>query len=103
MISGPAKPLAGRRILITRAREKERSFGTLLEELGAEAVQIPLVRIEDPESWRELEEALARLENYQRIVFTSATAVHRFFARLRSAGVSLPAALAITKIGRAHV
>jgi len=97
----PARPLAGRRILVTRAEEKGGRFARLLQEQGAEVLQIPLIRFEDPDSWEPLREALSQVQRFHRILFTSATAVDRFFERLRAfAGDSkLPAALSVAAVG----
>ena len=101
MSETPRKPLAGRRILVTRAEEKGSRFGRLLEERGAEVLQVPLIRLEDPGSWEPLDSALARIATFQHLLFTSANAVDRFFERFRRQGMAakLPDALRITAVG----
>jgi uroporphyrinogen III methyltransferase/synthase len=93
------RPLAGRRILVTRAEEKGNRFGRLLEERGAEVLQVPLIRLEDPDSWEPLDSALTRLASFHHLLFTSANAVDRFFERLRRQGGNLPDTLSITAVG----
>jgi len=95
------RPLAGRRILVTRAEEKGNRFARLLEERGAEVLQVPLIRLEDPDSWEPLDSALTRLASFHHLLFTSANAVDRFFERLRRQGAAgnLPDTLSITAVG----
>ncbi len=93
--------LSGRRILVTRAEDRGSRFGRLLEERGAEVLQIPLIRLEDPASWEALDSALARITSFQHRLFTSANAVDRFFERFRNRAApgSLPEGLHITVVG----
>jgi len=80
------RPLFGKRILVTRAREQAGSFTQLLEEAGAEVVEFPTIVILPPEEWAPLDQAIARLREYQWLVFTSANGVRFFWERLRRAG-----------------
>jgi len=95
------RPLSGRRILVTRAEEKGSRFGRLLEELGAEVLQVPLIRLEDPDSWEPLDAALARIASFEHLLFTSATAADRFFERFRRQATpgEFPETLRITVVG----
>jgi len=72
------KPLFGRRILITRAREQASAFAQTLEAAGAEVVEFPTIRIVPPDSWEPLDAAIRRLREYRWAIFTSANGV-RFF------------------------
>lgn len=96
-----SKPLSGRRILVTRAQESGSRFGRLLEERGADVLQVPLIRFEDPDSWEPLDSALARITSFQHLLFTSANAVDRFFERFRRQATTgrLPDTLRITVVG----
>ena len=80
------KPLFGKRILVTRAREQASAFGQRLEAAGAEVVEFPAIQIEPPESWEPLDAAVARIREYQWVIFTSANGVRHFWDRLRHAG-----------------
>jgi uroporphyrinogen-III synthase len=73
-------PLAGRRIVITRAEQDARKLAARLEGLGAHSIVLPSIRIEfaDPES---LDAALAHLSDYQWIIFTSRYAVDAVLRR----------------------
>ncbi|MBI4574147.1 MAG: uroporphyrinogen-III C-methyltransferase [candidate division NC10 bacterium] len=79
-------PLSGRRILITRAREQASGFAAVLEAAGAEVVEFPTIGIAPPESWAPLDAAVARLREYQWVIFTSRNGVRFFWERLQAAG-----------------
>jgi uroporphyrinogen III methyltransferase/synthase len=76
------RPLFGRRIVVTRSTEQSGEFLEMLEDLGAEAIPAPTVRILPPEDSRPLENACAEAGTYDWIVFTSANAVDYFMKRL---------------------
>jgi uroporphyrinogen III methyltransferase/synthase len=78
------RPLFGKRILITRAREQASDFVELLEAQGAEVVQLPLIEFAPPDTWKPLDRAIERLETYRWIIFTSANGVAAFFLRLQT-------------------
>ncbi|MCI0372228.1 MAG: uroporphyrinogen-III synthase, partial [candidate division NC10 bacterium] len=81
------KPLFGKTVVVTRAREQAGTFTRLLEEAGAEVLEAPAIAFEPPASWALLDEALARLDRYAWVVFTSANSVRAFAARLVARGV----------------
>lgn len=74
-----ARPLFGRRILVTRSREQASDLVAQLEALGAEAIEFPVIRIE-PLAWEE------DVAGYDWLIFTSANGVISFFDRLRALG-----------------
>ena len=55
-----ARPLFGRRVLVTRSREQAGELVELLEAHGAEAIEAPLINIVPPEDYGPLDEACAR-------------------------------------------
>jgi uroporphyrinogen III methyltransferase / synthase len=79
-----AKPLLGKKILITRPRERASRFVELLREYGAEPIEVPTIQIVPPTSWEPLDRALAAIHTYQWLVFTSVTAVQAFFGRFEA-------------------
>ncbi len=79
-------PLAGRVILVTRAREQARLFAALLEEAGGRVLLVPTIVIEPPESWAPLDEALGRAREYQWAVFTSVNGVQMVRRRIEGGG-----------------
>ena len=73
-----ARPLFGRRVLVTRPHEQAVELVDRLTLLGADAIEAPLIRIEPPEDLGPLHEAAATPDAFDWIVFTSANAVDAF-------------------------
>jgi uroporphyrinogen III methyltransferase / synthase len=80
------KPLFGRRIVVTRAREQASALTERLQTEGAEVLEFPAIEIVPPESWEPLDAAVRRIGEYRWIVFTSANGVRFFWERLRAGG-----------------
>ena len=79
--------LAGKRIIVTRAREQASEFAALLRERGAEPIEFPLISIIPPQDgYMALDDAIIRAGTYDWICFASAPAVHAFCDRLTAAG-----------------
>jgi hydroxymethylbilane synthase len=85
----PERHLAGRTIVITRSEDRNDSFHRSLEELGARVISVPTIRFEPPPDPRPLDEALADLDRFRWIIFTSATGVHFFFQAVRKRGIPI--------------
>lgn len=81
------RPLFGKRILVTRAREQAGEFSGLLAGYGAEPVECPTLRLVPPESWQELDQAVADLPRFHWVMFTSVNGVRPFMDRLRRKGL----------------
>ncbi|MFV0318005.1 MAG: uroporphyrinogen-III C-methyltransferase [Microthrixaceae bacterium] len=80
-----AKPLFGRRVVVTRAREQASYLAERLGDLGAEVVLAPTIAIEDPSDGGEaLGACVERLAvaRPEWVVFSSANAVDRFVGAL---------------------
>jgi uroporphyrinogen III methyltransferase/synthase len=69
------RPLFGRRVVVTRAREQASGLRARLTELGAEVVELPSIEV------RPLEFELPDLAAYTWVVLTSANGVDAFFTR----------------------
>lgn len=82
-----AKPLARRRIMVTRAMEQSRALTARLEELGAKVIALPTIAFEEPRDVGPLDDAIAVLPTFHWLLFTSANAAHFFARRCRSLGV----------------
>ena len=82
--------LAGRKILITRAREQSGDFANQLKKMGAEVIEFPTIEIIPPTTWMELDRAIDQLNSYDWIIFTSTNGVNFFFERLREKGKDDP-------------
>lgn len=83
-----ARPLAGRRIAITRPREQADDLAQRLEALGAHVLMLPAIRIAPIEDSAPLDAAIARLSEYDWLVFTSVNGVRAFGERLAATGHS---------------
>ncbi|MCL1891162.1 MAG: uroporphyrinogen-III C-methyltransferase [Coriobacteriia bacterium] len=78
------KPLFGKSIVVTRSRAQASDLVDKLAELGAETLEFPTIRIKEPSSWTEADAAIAAIESYDWIVFTSTNGVDGFFDRLKT-------------------
>lgn len=99
-----ARPLAGRRILVTRPGKGAARMGETLEGLGARAVIAPTIRICGPEDWAPLDAAIREIQAYDWVIFTSANSPKYLAKRLKSLGVgpeALPAKTPLLAIGPA--
>ncbi|UCG10791.1 MAG: uroporphyrinogen-III C-methyltransferase [Dehalococcoidia bacterium] len=76
------RPLFGKRILVTRARHQASTLSRLLSARGAQPVELPAIEIELVSDTKELDWAIAKLDQYQWLIFTSANGVAAFFDRL---------------------
>lgn len=81
------RPLFGRKIVITRAREQASDFKAALEELGATCIEFPTISIAPPPSWAPLDSAVRSLAGYDWVIFTSVNGVRFFMQRLIEAGL----------------
>lgn len=94
-----SRPLEGRRILLTRARQDNEPLRNRLELLGATVVEMPTIEILPPEDLGPLETALQALDRYQWVCFTSRNAVRAVGEMLERAAVPLPASLRVGAVG----
>jgi uroporphyrinogen III methyltransferase/synthase len=81
--------LAGKRILVTRAKHQARELITRIEELGGQAIFIPLIRIDLPRDLRELDQTIVKLGQFDWMIFTSVNGVSFFFKRLQELNIDL--------------
>ncbi|HEX8921763.1 MAG TPA: uroporphyrinogen-III synthase [Pyrinomonadaceae bacterium] len=87
MAGSSETPLAGRTIIITRARAQSAEFVAELESLGARVISCPTIEIVEPESYAQLDEAIDNLYGYDWLIFTSVNGVDYFLRRLETRGV----------------
>lgn len=84
----PDQPLAGRRIVVTRARKQAGSLAQRIEALGGEVIEFPTIETLAPASFAALDNAVRQIESYGWIFFTSVNGVKFFLDRLPLAGKS---------------
>lgn len=82
----PPLPLNGKTILITRAAGQSSQFSELLQQQGAQVIEMPTLVITPPSSWEELDRAIARLYDFDWLILTSSNGVEYFFERLYAQG-----------------
>jgi len=73
-------PLSGRRIVVTRTRDQASELSSRLASLGAEVVELPVIRISREVSKQALADVMLEFGAYDWLVFTSANGVQHFFA-----------------------
>jgi uroporphyrinogen III methyltransferase/synthase len=86
------KPLFGKRILVTRARSQSSDLVYTIEDLGGEAVEFPVIRIQATtrsEARAGLDHALARLSDFDWLIFTSVNGVDHFFEQIRERRIDI--------------
>ena len=86
MSADESRPLEGRTVMITRARQQAAEFAAALESFGARVVACPTIEIVPPVSYAQLDEAIENIFGYDWLVLTSTNAVEHFLARLSTAG-----------------
>ena len=82
-----AEPLAGRRIVVTRAAQQSGGLRERLEQQGAEVLLLPTIEIVPPESYTPLYDALRQAGDFDWLVVTSANAVRVMEERLTALGL----------------
>jgi len=83
-----ALPLAGRRVLVTRAAHQASKLSDGLRALGAEAIEVPVLEIRPPENYDALDAALRQVNSYDWVIFTSANAIPFLQVRMMDLGVT---------------
>ena len=81
-----ARPLFGRRVLVTRPREQAAELVDRLAALGADAIEAPMIQIAPPDDAVPLQQAAASAGAFHWIVFSSANAVTAFMKALFHGG-----------------
>ncbi|MEK7833551.1 MAG: uroporphyrinogen-III synthase [Acidobacteriota bacterium] len=79
-------PLAGRKVIVTRSPRQSGEMVRFLEKLGAKVIACPTIEIKAPTSWDQLDGALARLNSFDWLAFTSSNGVEYFLQRLDEIG-----------------
>jgi uroporphyrinogen III methyltransferase/synthase len=74
------RPLFGKRIVVTRAREQASTLTRLLAESGAQVIEFPTIAIAPPASFASLDRLFE--ERWDWLIFTSTNGVAAFFSRM---------------------
>jgi uroporphyrinogen III methyltransferase/synthase len=81
------RPLFGKRVLMTRAKEQAGELAVRLTAYGAEPVEAPTIKIIAPLDWKPVDQAISEIRTYNWIIFTSVNGVSRFMTRLMARGL----------------
>ena len=77
------KPLFGKRVIVTRPKERSGTLCGKLRQAGAEVVEIPTIKTVPIIENKALEKEIQRLKEYQYLAFTSPAGVKVFFDMLK--------------------
>jgi uroporphyrinogen III methyltransferase/synthase len=77
-----ARPLFGKRILVTRPKAQAADMVDRIEAAGGEAIEAPMIRIVEPDDFGPLDAACERAGEFDWIVLSSVNAVDAFVDRL---------------------
>ena len=80
--------LHGKRIIVSRAKEQAGSLSNLLQDKGADVVEIPFIEIRPAQSYEALDKAIENLMAYDWLILTSVNGVSALFSRLENQGKS---------------
>ena len=81
------RPLFGKRILMTRAKEQAVELAERLASYGAEPVEAPTIQIVPPVDWAPVDRAIRAISTYGWVIFTSVNGVAKFMTRLGTHGL----------------
>ena len=95
---GQAAPLPSRRILVTRAAHQAGKLGEALRALGLTPVEVPVLEIRPPASFKPLDKALQSAASFDWLILTSANTVAALADRAKALSLDLPALAASLKI-----
>lgn len=98
------RPLFGRRVVVTRPREQSREMVEALEELGADVIQAPSVRIAAVEDDAPLLEACGNLPHFHWVVLPNTASAEAFLRAVLATGdIRQLKGVGICAIGQASV
>jgi uroporphyrinogen III methyltransferase/synthase len=81
------RPLLGKGVVVTRAREQASELAARLRDLGACVIQFPTIAIRELSDYSEVESEILALQSWDWIVFTSVNGVKHFFRQLGEIGL----------------
>lgn len=92
--------LAGRRIVITRARHQAAGLAASLEARGARPVFFPTIAISPIRDHGQVSEVMGTLASFSWVVFTSANVVAQFWAAMQCSSIArLPSDVRVAAVG----
>lgn len=94
-------PLAGQRILITRAPDQAGELRACLRARGAETRELPTVQVAPIDDWSRVDAAIVTLRAFDWLVFTSPNGVRFFLERCYAHGLKPPLPPRLAAVGPA--
>ncbi len=80
-------PLAGKRVLLTRAADQAVETVQSLSDKGAIVLECPTISLAAPESWAIIDDAIKRMAEFDWLILTSVNGVRFFFGRMQELGI----------------
>jgi len=80
------KPLAGKQILVTRARAQAGSLTARITALGGAVIECPTIEIQPAADFVAFDAALAKIDSYSWLILTSVNSVEPLLSRLVKVG-----------------
>lgn len=80
------KTLAGKTVLVTRSAGQSSQFSDLLQQAGANVIEMPALVIGPPSSWEALDLAIANISDFNWLILTSSNGIDYWFERLLNQG-----------------
>ena len=80
-------PLAGWRIIVSRAKKQASVLAEGLRAQGAAVLEIPFIEIRPPRSSKAMDDALRLISEYDWLILTSVNGVEALFARMRTLAI----------------
>ena len=90
-------PLFGKKMLVTRPKDRSSALASKLRKLGAEVVEIPAIKTVEIDINENLQSVYANIRDYNYILFTSPFGVKVFLGQLRKLNID------IRRIGDARI
>lgn len=81
------RPLFGKRVLMTRAKEQAGELAARLVGYGAEPIEAPTIKMVSPGDWAPVDQAISKIGTYDWVIFTSVNGVDRFMTKLFAKGL----------------
>jgi uroporphyrinogen-III synthase len=99
-VADPAKALAGKRVVVTRAAAQAIDLLKALQHAGAIPILLPVIQILPPDDFSQLDNALRKLPEFDWVLFTSQNAVRIVHERLEKLQIGLTNSPAVGAVGR---
>lgn len=81
------KEFFGKKFIVTRPKKQNNSLVEMIEDLGGDVIEIPVMEIVSNDNSTELNQVIADIGSYNYLIFTSTNGVESFFKRIFSLGL----------------